>query len=73
MKLMIASDLHGSAFYTRKLVEAFEKEQAEKLLLLGDILGTEEDVVLKPLEEDVDLTVLRQSLVQGIERSGLVG
>ena len=31
-------------------------------LLLGDILGTEEDVVLKPLEEDVDLTVLRQSL-----------
>ena len=31
-------------------------------LLLGDILGTEEDVVLKPLEDDVDLTVLRQSL-----------
>ena len=31
-------------------------------LLLGDILGTEEDVVLKPLEEDVDLSVLRQSL-----------
>jgi RNA polymerase sporulation-specific sigma factor len=31
-------------------------------LLLGDILGTEEDVVMKPLEEDVDLYVLRQSL-----------
>lgn len=31
-------------------------------LLLGDILGTEEDVVFKPLEENVDLTVLRQSL-----------
>ena len=31
-------------------------------LLLGDILGTEEDVVMKPLEEDVDLCVLRQSL-----------
>lgn len=31
-------------------------------LLLGDILGTEEDVVFKPLEEDVDLFVLRQSL-----------
>ena len=31
-------------------------------LLLGDILGTEEDVVLKPLEEHVDLCVLRQSL-----------
>ena len=31
-------------------------------LLLGDILGTEEDVVFKPLEADVDLSVLRQSL-----------
>jgi len=31
-------------------------------LLLGDILGTEEDVVSRPLEEDVDLCVLRQSL-----------
>ena len=31
-------------------------------LLLGDILGTDEDVVSKPMEEDVDLCVLRQSL-----------
>ena len=31
-------------------------------LLLGDILGTEEDMILRPLEEDVDLMVLRQSL-----------
>ena len=38
MKLMIASDLHGSAYYTKKLLEAYEKEQPEKLLLLGDIL-----------------------------------
>ena len=38
MKLMIASDLHGSAFYTKKLLEAFEREQPEKLMLLGDIL-----------------------------------
>lgn len=38
MKLMIASDLHGSAYYTRKLLEAYERETPEKLLLLGDIL-----------------------------------
>lgn len=31
-------------------------------LLLADILGTEEDVVFRPLEEDADLTVLRQAL-----------
>ena len=31
-------------------------------LLLSDILGTEEDMILRPLEEDVDLCVLRQAL-----------
>ena len=38
MKLMIASDIHGSGYYCRKLLEAFKTEQADKLLLLGDIL-----------------------------------
>ena len=38
MKLMIASDLHGSAFYCRQLLAAMEREQPYKLLLLGDIL-----------------------------------
>ena len=38
MKLMIASDIHGSAFYCEKLLEAYDREQADKLLLLGDIL-----------------------------------
>jgi len=31
-------------------------------LLLSDILGTDEDMILRPLEDDVDLSVLRQSL-----------
>lgn len=38
MKLMIASDLHGSAFWCRKMLEAFDRERADRLLLLGDIL-----------------------------------
>ena len=38
MKLLIASDIHGSAFYCRELLAAFEREQADKLLLLGDVL-----------------------------------
>ena len=33
-------------------------------LLLSDILGTEEDMILRPLEEDVDRRVLRQALTQ---------
>ena len=38
MKWIIASDIHGSAFYCRKLLEAFKRENADRLLLLGDIL-----------------------------------
>lgn len=38
MKYMIASDIHGSAFYCRKLLEAFEASGSERLILLGDIL-----------------------------------
>ena len=38
MKLMIASDIHGSYFYCKKMLEAFETEKADRLLLLGDIL-----------------------------------
>ena len=38
MKWFIASDIHGSAYYCEKLLDAFEKENAHKILLLGDIL-----------------------------------
>ena len=38
MKLMIASDIHGSAFYCEQMIEAYKREGADKLLLLGDIL-----------------------------------
>lgn len=38
MKLVIASDIHGSARYCRLLKERFLEEKAEKLLLLGDLL-----------------------------------
>ena len=37
MKILIASDLHGSAFYTEKLLCRFKAENADKLVLLGDI------------------------------------
>ncbi len=38
MKLLIASDIHGSAHYCRRLMEAYEREGAERMLLLGDLL-----------------------------------
>ena len=38
MKLIIASDIHGSAKWCGELLECFKREKADKLLLLGDIL-----------------------------------
>ncbi len=38
MKLMFASDIHGSALYCEKMLEAYSREGAERLCLLGDIL-----------------------------------
>ena len=38
MKLMIASDIHGSAYWCERLLRAYRAERADKLLLLGDIL-----------------------------------
>ena len=38
MKLMIASDIHGSAAYCKKLLQAYKTESPDRLLLLGDLL-----------------------------------
>ena len=38
MKILIASDIHGSLTYCRELLAAYSREGAEKLLFLGDIL-----------------------------------
>ena len=38
MKWLIASDIHGSAQWCRRLLEAWDNEQADRLLLLGDVL-----------------------------------
>lgn len=39
MKWLIASDIHGSAADCRRLLEAYEREGADRLLLLGDVLA----------------------------------
>lgn len=38
MKWFIASDIHGSAYYCEKMLEDYKRENADRLLLLGDIL-----------------------------------
>lgn len=38
MKLIIASDIHGSAYWCRRLCDEIEKENPDQILLLGDLL-----------------------------------
>jgi len=38
MKYLFASDIHGSAYYCRKLMECYRESKADKLILLGDFL-----------------------------------
>lgn len=38
MKFFIASDIHGSAYYCRRMLDAWKREGADRLVLLGDIL-----------------------------------
>lgn len=47
MKLMIASDIHGSAFYCKKMVEAFEKEGADRILLLVICFTTAQETICR--------------------------
>ena len=42
-------------------------------LLLSDVLGTDEDMILRPLEDDVDLCVLRQAVKELPEREKEIG
>lgn len=37
-KIMFASDLHGDMYSTARMLDAFDREGAEKLILLGDLL-----------------------------------
>lgn len=38
MKLLIVSDIHGSAYYTKKMIEAYKRHMCDHIVLLGDIL-----------------------------------
>jgi putative phosphoesterase len=52
---MIASDLHGSAYYCKELLRAYRAEQPDKLLLLGDLLyhGPRNDLPLEYAPKEV--------------------
>ena len=38
MKVLIASDIHGSAYWAGRLADAIERERPDRIVLLGDVL-----------------------------------
>lgn len=46
MKLMFASDIHGDEYYCKKLKKLYKEENAEKLILLGDLLYNKSRMVI---------------------------
>lgn len=51
MKILVASDIHGSAYYTEKLLARMEEEKVDKLVLLGDIFYHKEIHYLKAMNQ----------------------
>lgn len=51
MKFMIASDLHGSMIALDKLLDIFNESKADKLILLGDIFGSDMDEMVEKLNQ----------------------
>ena len=78
MKLMIASDLHGSAAYTRRLLELYRDTGCQRLVLLGDLLyhveGVENYRLLSPAADlaadDARLPVLGTVTITEMEDDG---
>lgn len=44
MKILVASDIHGYEICCGKLIDAFKREKAERILLLGDLLDGNQKV-----------------------------
>lgn len=38
MRILFASDIHGSEYYTRKLIDKYRELSCDKMILLGDVL-----------------------------------
>lgn len=63
MKLVIASDIHGSAHWLRLFLQRYREENADKLLLLGDLLY---HGARNPLPEEYD-TLKCAELLNGVK------
>ncbi len=65
MKILIASDIHGSAYYVKRVKEQFNREGADLLVLLGDIYN---HGPRNPLPKDYAPMTVAEQLNQMIDK-----
>jgi len=67
MIYLFASDIHGSAYYVQKLMEAYKRNRASRLILLGDLLyhGPRNDLPREynPKKTYALLNILKESII----------
>ena len=61
MKLLIASDIHGSAYWCSKLMDAYQNEKADRMILLGDICTMDHECTSKEYDPQRVCDLLNQS------------
>lgn len=61
MKWMIASDIHGSAYYCRELLEAYDREKADRLLCLVTFCTMAPEMIAKRLQSKGSDRTFKQS------------
>ena len=69
MKIMFASDIHGSAYYCRKMLDIYSESGAGRLVILGDILyhGPRNDLPREYAPKEVIAILLRTRFMQSGE------
>ena len=67
MKLLVISDIHGSLYYTKKILEIIERERPDKIALLGDLYyhGPRNELTdeYNPMEVSKILNSLKDKLI----------
>ena len=66
MKWFIASDIHGSAYYCEKLLEAYKREGADKLLVSQIKIGDEVRQIVSGIAKYYTPAVFALTLIIGV-------
>ena len=69
MKILFASDIHGSAYYCRRLLDIYKETKASRMVILGDILyhGPRNDLPKEYAPKEVAMQIERNGIVENLK------